>query len=93
MEDTSSDTDLSREERLELEEKGFVVDHPDNDAIQRVAVDDWDDVVARITGPADHFEGDGVDISMDTLAGEQGVVELLVKGEVVLRLVHVEDAA
>lgn len=84
--------ELSREERLELEEEGFVVSHPDNEDVQRIAVKDWENIVARITSPKDSVapDSDGLDIGFNQLADKTSVVELTVKGDVVVRLVRVD---
>lgn len=85
-------TDLSREERLELEDEGYVVSHPDHDDVARVDVDDWEHVTARVTGLAENLgEGDGIDICMDQFATEGSVVELIVKGEVLVRMVQMGE--
>lgn len=81
--------DLDRDQRLALERKGFIVDHPDHDDITRIPVDDWEHVTARVTGTPDGVYGEGMDICFDTLTDEHGVVELNVKGETVLRMVRV----
>lgn len=83
--------DLSREERLELEDDGYIVEHPDHDDLQRIPVPDWEHVKMRITGTPDHIpESDGVDMELDVVAGDGAVAELIVKGEVVARLVHTD---
>lgn len=89
--ETDSDDSLSRDDRIELEESGFIVDHPDHEAVQRIAVDDWEHVDLRITGLADHMgESDGMDINLGQFVTDNSVIELNVNGEVMSRLVQVD---
>lgn len=83
---------LSREERLELEDAGYVVTHPDHEDVLRIAVEDWSNVIARVIGLKDDLgDEDGMDVTMDQFAADGSTIELIVKGEVVVRLVHMEE--
>lgn len=80
---------LSQEDRLMLEESGLLVGHPDHDEILRFSVDNWEHVLARVTGLRDGLgDGDGMDVCMEQFAREGSVVEFLVNGEVACQIVH-----
>lgn len=88
--DVDDPDDLTREERLQIEDSGFLVDHPDHEDCQRVQVSDWGHVLLRTTGTGDHIEdADGIDFALDQVARNGSVVELLVKGETMAKLVHI----
>lgn len=90
---SEGDDEVDRQERILMERQGFVAYHPDSDDIARVPVEDWRDVILRITGPDSRIpDMDGLDVELGQFAGENSVVELIVEGEVVARLVKMDDS-
>lgn len=72
--------------------ENHVIKSDDADDIQRTAVDDWSETELRTTGTNETIDGDGLTVPLENFQiSDDGVVEIIVDGEVVHRLVGVSD--